>query len=178
MSKQQSVLEYLIESQGKSLRDLAEYLGVEQSTPYRWANGKRKPLQAFWDGILEFLGEECEYNDDYLDMLCLRDLRDNLGEVYEGSTFEYITSQFGYNEDKHPVHEYLENIIGVPVRADATQEFESIEPKEIEPVIREHVTELIEDQFKAFFGNPLTFNEFLKLVEAYGFFFEKTRQGW
>ena len=176
MSKQQSVLEYLVESQGKSLRDLAEYLGVEQSTPYRWANGKRKPLQAFWEGILEFLEEECEYNDDYLDMLCIRDLRDNLGEVYEGSTFEYITSQFGYNEDKHPIHEYLAEIVGAgPLpQADVNDE-----PKEIEPVIREHVTELIEDRFFKFLGrNENNLSEFLTLVSAYSEFYTRTRQGW
>lgn len=175
MSKQQSVLEYLVESQGKSLRDLAEYLGVEQSTPYRWANGKRKPLQAFWEGILEFLAEECEYNDEYLDMLCLRDLRDNLGEPYADSMFEWITSQFGYNEDKHQIHEYSAEIVGV---GPLPQGDVNDEPKEIEPVIRERMTEIIEDRFKAFFKNNYDINQFLKLVEAYGFFFEKTRQGW
>jgi len=168
MSKQQSVLEYLVESQGKTLPDLAEFLGVEQSTPYRWARGTRKPLNMFWDGIIEFLKDECDYDDDFVDILDAEGLHNQLSDTYEGSEvqalFKMVEGQV--EPERHPIHEYLENIVGVPIRPKTNQEFDSIDP-----VIRANITEMIEDHFKAFLSSPLRIEEFLQLTEAYTKFY-------
>lgn len=69
MSKQESVLSYLLSKAGKTFKDLANYIGVEESTPYRWSRGTRIPSGYAWENLKEFLLTECRYPADCLKVL-------------------------------------------------------------------------------------------------------------
>lgn len=62
MSKQESVLSYLLSKAGKTFKDLANYVGVEESTPYRWSRGTRTPSGQAWGEVESFLEEECGFD--------------------------------------------------------------------------------------------------------------------
>lgn len=62
MSKQESVLSYLLSKAGKTFKELAVYVGVEESTPYRWSRGTRTPEGRIWREVQSFLEEECGFD--------------------------------------------------------------------------------------------------------------------
>lgn len=89
MSKQESVLSYLLTKAGKTFKDLANYIGVEESTPYRWSRGTRVPSGRVWRELESFLEEECGYRLSYLDQW-----HDDLND-FRGYLSTSIDSEFG-----------------------------------------------------------------------------------
>ncbi len=232
MSKQESVLSYLLTKAGKTFKDLANYIGVEESTPYRWSRGTRVPSGRVWENLKEFFFTECGYPDEAFKVMGdLEAFRYYLGDdidrnsdiivklrgEIEGNQTKNALEQYlaKYRDEngnevelpkktiKHPVHEYLEGIVGQPINwnakpipeyeVDHTVEapFESSRdgigihgggsfgcatPKSV-AIIMSDLQKLIENRFK-YFLDTNSVSQFVEVMSQYSNYLNVTNRSW
>ena len=220
MSKQESVLSYLLTKAGKTFKDLANYIGVEESTPYRWSRGTRVPSGRVWRELESFLEEECGYRLSYLDQW-----HDDLND-FRGYLSTSIDSEFGadvveaveefykpkntleqylakYRDEngnevelpkktiKHPVHEYLEDIVGGINGSEEEEPFESSRdgislhgggsfgcatPKSVTIIVSD-LQKLIQNRFKHFLDTN-SVSQFVEVMSQYSNYLNVTNRSW
>lgn len=224
MSKQESVLSYLLTKAGKTFKDLANYIGVEESTPYRWSRGTRVPSGRVWRELESFLEEECGYDickifpyagssfAKYIavpiDSIIGNDVRIVVEKFYSPKQSWEVT--YGNSKDekqiKHPVHEYLEGIVGQPINWNAkaipeyevglngSEEEEPFEssrdgigihgggsfgcatPKSV-AIIMSDLQKLIENRFK-YFLDTNSVSQFVEVMSQYSNYLNVTNRSW
>lgn len=217
MNKQESVLSYLLTKAGKTFKDLANYIGVEESTPYRWSRGTRVPGQRISKELEGFLGDECGYDihkvfpfpysfEEYLavpvDTFVGNDIKKAVEKFYSPKQSWEVT--YGNSKDekktKHPVHEYLEDIVGQPItwnaktipeyEVDLTVEessrdgisihgggsFGCVAPKSV-TIFAPDLQKLIENRFK-YFLDTNSMSQFVEVMGQYCNYLNVTNRSW